>query len=131
MFVPCFANQLQHQHKWFYATQTDAETQHKPHAHNPTITVTCPASVLGSMTKRMTLIKLSAALTISLVRDASSRHTLCRRCSIDPMSIESDTHTHTHFVTTAPAMKSARAGLSNSCHGGPSACGFHSSHVLD
>lgn len=42
----------------------------------PTMTVAWDASVLGSMMKRMTLMKPSAALTISLVRDDSSRQML-------------------------------------------------------
>lgn len=46
-----------------------------------TMTVTCDASALGSMMKRMTLMKPRAALTISLVRDDSSRQTLCSSCS--------------------------------------------------
>lgn len=47
----------------------------------PTMTVTCDASVLASMMKRMTLMKPREALTISLVRDDSSRQTLCSSCS--------------------------------------------------
>lgn len=54
-----------------------------------TMTVTCDASVLGSMMKRMTLMKPSAALTISLVREPSSRQMLYSSCSIVDASIES------------------------------------------
>lgn len=46
-----------------------------------TRTVACEASLLGSRMKRMTLMKLRAALTISLVRDDSSRQMLCSSCS--------------------------------------------------
>lgn len=56
----------------------------------PTMTVACDASVLGSMMKRMTLMKPKEALTISLVRDVSSRHTLCSSCSLVVTSIASE-----------------------------------------
>lgn len=54
-----------------------------------TMTVACDASVLGSMMKRITLMKPKAALTISLVRDDSSRHTLCSSCSLVDASMAS------------------------------------------
>lgn len=54
------------------------------------MTVTCEASVLGSMMKRMTLTKPKEALTISLVRDDSSRQTLYSSCSNVDTSIESE-----------------------------------------
>lgn len=55
----------------------------------PTMTVACDPSVLGSMMKRMTLMKPKAALTISLVRDDSSRQTLCSSCSLVVTSMAS------------------------------------------
>lgn len=55
----------------------------------PTMTVACDASVLGSMMKRMTLMKPKAALTISLVRDDSSRQILWSSCSLVATSMAS------------------------------------------
>lgn len=54
-----------------------------------TMTVTCDANALGSMMKRMTLTKPRAALTISLVRDDSSKQMLCSSCSKVLMSMAS------------------------------------------
>lgn len=55
----------------------------------PTMTVACDASVLGSMMKRMTLMKPKAALTISLVRDDISRQMLYSSCSLVATSMAS------------------------------------------
>ena len=63
--------------------------------------VACEARVFGSMMKRMTLMKLREALTISLVRDLSSIHTLCNNSSMVDMSMESGcTRAHTHAVVS-------------------------------
>lgn len=55
----------------------------------PTMMAACDASVLGSMMKRMTLMKPKAALTISLVRDDNSRQILCSSCSLVVASMAS------------------------------------------
>lgn len=62
------------------------------------MTVTCEPNVLGSMMKRMTLMKPNAALTTSLVRDDSSRQMLCSSCSMVVTSIESEKDKATHWI---------------------------------
>lgn len=79
-----------------------------------TKTVTCETSVLVSMMKRITLMKPKAALTISLVRDANSRQTLCSSCSMVLTSIESgNTKIADWIQTTKQSIQNIRTASSH------------------